>query len=275
MNVATQVAGGTVTASVGIVAKPLDEHRHLSSRCSHGRRSGARVAAAGPGVSSSSPARRAVTSSRARHHGASLRSVIVARLSVALLLASFSHPHREEAASSERPALTKTERAGAGLITRRVATCPGSLIVHDGRRRRRLHRGRRTGRLPRGHPTDPAASGLMGALNDERRDHAEHPVVALGVGEDVAVARPDSGLPFARGRPSRARAPCSARRARPASVSTWYGLREREAVLGDHELRQAVQVHRVDLQALVEVRDLDPLALLARSPARSPGTTCR
>ena len=38
------------------------------------------------------------------------------------------------------------------------------------------------------------------------------------------------------------------------------GLRQREAVLRDHELRDAVQVHRVDLQTLVEVVDLDGLA---------------
>ena len=36
--------------------------------------------------------------------------------------------------------------------------------------------------------------------------------------------------------------------------------RQRVAVFGDHELRQPVQVHRVDLQALVEVVDLDPVA---------------
>ena len=41
-------------------------------------------------------------------------------------------------------------------------------------------------------------------------------------------------------------------------------LGKREAVLGDDELRDPVQVHGVDLQALVEVVDLGPLAGLAR-----------
>ena len=42
-------------------------------------------------------------------------------------------------------------------------------------------------------------------------------------------------------------------------VSTVYGCGKREAVLGHDELRDAVQVHGMDLQALVEVVDLGPL----------------
>ena len=45
-------------------------------------------------------------------------------------------------------------------------------------------------------------------------------------------------------------------------VSAAYGLVERLAVLGDDDLLEAVQVHRVRLQALVEVGDLDPVALV-------------
>ena len=44
----------------------------------------------------------------------------------------------------------------------------------------------------RQHPREPP--GDRASLNDERRHHAEHAVLGLDMGEDVAVPHPGAGL---------------------------------------------------------------------------------
>src|SRR5829696_3425318 len=93
------------------------------------------------------------------------------------------------------------------------------------------------------------------SLDDHRGDHAEHAVGTLDVVEDVAVPDPradgvgveEDGVPLAGG-----------------DEDGVGGVRlvERFAVLGVHDLLEAVEVHRVHLEAFVEVGDLDPVALV-------------
>jgi len=90
---------------------------------------------------------------------------------------------------------------------------------------------------------------------DERGHHPEHAAGVLGVGEDVAVPHPRAGL---RGMDEHGVA--LARGHRDGVFLRRVG--ERIAVLGDHQLRHAVQVHRMDLRPLVQVVHDDPVALL-------------
>ena len=82
------------------------------------------------------------------------------------------------------------------------------------------------------------------------------PCWPLGVGEDVAVERPHAQL----GRLDDHLEPLPRRDVRACRNST---AGQEVAVLGDDQLRHAVQVHRVDHQPLVHVADQHLLALLA------------
>src|SRR5688572_15651409 len=85
-------------------------------------------------------------------------------------------------------------------------------------------------------------------LDDESCCHPEHALVPLYVGEDVAVPDPDTRV---------------FQLHQDRVALTWGNVEgvdpirtvQRDAILGVHKLTELMLVHRVDLQAFVEVMD--------------------
>src|SRR5919106_1111169 len=117
-------------------------------------------------------------------------------------------------------------------------------------------------RLKRGRISKTDASGHVGAslpiiidlFHDHCGDHAEHPVGALGVAQYVAVPGPGPGL-----RRLDEDVVTLPRCNEHCVCRIW--VRQQVTVLRDNSLREPVQMHRVDLQALVHVTDPDYLVL--------------
>ena len=98
--------------------------------------------------------------------------------------------------------------------------------------------------------------GGAGLLDDERGDHPEHAVLALGVREDVAVERPRPGLAAVDDDvPALARVDAQ-------RVARERGGAERIAVAGDDPHRHPVEVPRMHHVALVHEPDDDRVAQL-------------